>query len=401
MNKNTEQKYIYITPFLDEVERVKKGCSQRYFYEPSEKLGKGSKYRHFVELLREGKNIVSTHSLFRNIDKEVIELLKEHNYILILDEVLNVIEKVNINRTDLEMLEDKKIISIKDNKILWLDNEYNGDLAKYKNSILNGDMYLLNDCVIMWTFPVNIFESFKHIYIMTFLFKGQLQRYYYDMYNIEYEYKSIKATGYGDCRTYELVDYKEADTSKLKKLINIYEGKYNLIGEGKGKENPLSFSWFDRAIKNKSDKLDVLSNNMSNYFKNSCKETLPNGKKKAYQSKYNCWTVPKGLVYKSDEKRTKWTVKRNSTNYLSWNIRATNEYRHKVNIAYCVNLFLNPIDANFFKSKGVNIDEDTWALGEMIQFIFRTRIRDGKPINIYIPSKRMRNLLKSWLNNEK
>ena len=67
MNENIEQKYIYITPFLDEVKRVKEGCIDRYFCEPNEKLGKGSKYNHFVELLKQGKNIASTHALFRNI----------------------------------------------------------------------------------------------------------------------------------------------------------------------------------------------------------------------------------------------------------------------------------------------------------------------------------------------
>ena len=33
-------------------------------------------------------------------------------------------------------------------------------------------------------------------------------------------------------------------------------------------------------------------------------------------------------------------------------------------------------------------------------FIFRSAIRDNKPINLYIPSERMRNIFKAWLNNE-
>ena len=34
----------------------------------------------------------------------------------------------------------------------------------------------------------------------------------------------------------------------------------------------------------------------------------------------------------------------------------------------------------------------------MIQWIFRSQIRQYKPINIYIPSERMRELLIDWLN---
>ena len=46
------------------------------------------------------------------------------------------------------------------------------------------------------------------------------------------------------------------------------------------------------------------------------------------------------------------------------------------------------------------------ALSILIQTIFRTRIRnfdksdEERIINLYIPSSRMRNLLKKWLNNE-
>lgn len=51
----------------------------------------------------------------------------------------------------------------------------------------------------------------------------------------------------------------------------------------------------------------------------------------------------------------------------------------------------------FFRSKDVKVDENTFALSELIQWIFRSQLRDGKKINIYIPSKRMRNLLENWL----
>ena len=38
-----------------------------------------------------------------------------------------------------------------------------------------------------------------------------------------------------------------------------------------------------------------------------------------------------------------------------------------------------------------------YALSEMIQWIFRSRIRNNEDINIYIPSSRMRNLLIEFL----
>ena len=53
-------------------------------------------------------------------------------------------------------------------------------------------------------------------------------------------------------------------------------------------------------------------------------------------------------------------------------------------------------------------DDDMWALQEMLQYIFRSRLRgneevknlEDRKINLYIPSKRMRGLIESWLNDE-
>ena len=67
-------------------------------------------------------------------------------------------------------------------------------------------------------------------------------------------------------------------------------------------------------------------------------------------------------------------------------------------MAYTVNRFLNPLVTQFFKLAGVEIDEDAYALSEMLQFIWRSAIRDGRPITIYIPSFRMRRLLEKWID---
>ncbi len=61
---------------------------------------------------------------------------------------------------------------------------------------------------------------------------------------------------------------------------------------------------------------------------------------------------------------------------------------------------MNPYEKKFFTSKGVKVKENMYALSELIQWIWRSRIRDGQPINLYIPSKRMRTLLKDYLESE-
>ncbi|MDE6149553.1 MAG: hypothetical protein K2F81_05595, partial [Ruminococcus sp.] len=43
LNEHKDEKFIYITPYLDEATRIKKNCPSLRFVEPSEKL---PKYNH-------------------------------------------------------------------------------------------------------------------------------------------------------------------------------------------------------------------------------------------------------------------------------------------------------------------------------------------------------------------
>ena len=82
MNTNTDKKFIYITPYLTEVQRVLDGCFRRAFYEPKTSRGEGSKLKDFNKLLSQGKNIVSTHSLFAMVNDDTLKYLKENDYFL-------------------------------------------------------------------------------------------------------------------------------------------------------------------------------------------------------------------------------------------------------------------------------------------------------------------------------
>ena len=87
-----------------------------------------------------------------------------------------------------------------------------------------------------------------------------------------------------------------------------------------------------------------------------------------------------------------------SNGFVPCNSRATNDYKDKTNCAYLINRYYNPMINRFFTDKGVKIEEDIWALSELIQWLFRSAIREEKEVNLYMPSSRMRSLLKDWLN---
>lgn len=378
MQKSSNYNYVYITPYLSEIQRIKTSITNKKFYEPVN-IGNG-KLDSLHDLLLKNKNIASTHALFKTANEDTKALLNANNYILILDEVMDVIEQVPLKKDDLKLLLENELISIdydNNNLVKWNPNkiEVSTQYDRIKQMILNENVYMVNNTLLMWTFPVEIFKAFKKVYVLTYLFKGQIQRYYYDLYKLDYEYKSIHKVD----NDYVLGEYIEKyDMSSIRNRINILDDKINIIGDN---EYALSSSWYDKD-KNKL-LITQLKNNTLNYFVHKIK-----GK-----SKDNMWTTYK-------KQKSKLSGKGYSRGFVSLTARATNDYADKYNLAYLSNVFLNPIVKQFFVDRGVQVEENVYALSELVQWIYRSRIRKGndESINIYIPSSRMRRLLENWLN---
>lgn len=385
MEENKQKNFIFITPFIKEITRVighaKEGDNlpvrNRTFVQP---LHAGRGKLNSLHILLDRQNcIVSTHALFRQYTDYTIALLKQGNYTLILDEVCDVVEQIAITKADVELLLGTYAY-VEDNYLIWRKefSEYEGRFTDIKAMALNKQVVVYGDCLLMWNFPVGIFDGFQEIYILTYLFKAQIQKYYYDYYGVEYDYWGVENKN-GE---YYFVDHAiDHKYPTLKNKVHILEEeRMNIIGDD---QFALSVSWFKREAKNKNVLAKKLRSNMVNFFTNKRK---PDG------SEFAMWTVFKEFhdVLKG---------KGYTEGYVSVNARATNEYKAKKNLAYMANVFFNPILKQFFEQKNVHMYENEYALSEMIQWIWRSAIREGNDIWVYIPSKRMRLLLKQWLED--
>ena len=374
MNSNVDQRFIYITPYNDEIkDRIIPECPKLHFKFAKE----GRKLNDFKRQLEQGKNIVATHQCFKLCDDEIISLLESQKYTLIMDEVAEVITDIKVNKCDIELIVNN-YATIENNKLIWYDMEYSGRFSDIMIQALNDNVYVCGDSLFIWTFPCNIFSLFKEVYVMTYLFPAQIQKYYFDIHIIAYEY--FKVLG-NQMEGYSLAEHDGVITGKhLKPLINIYEGKLNDIGDG---EYNLSKSWYER--RGNKPKIAVLKNNVRNYFKDTNNVT----------SNEIIWTTFNDYID---------NIKGNgySKGYIACNSRATNKYKDRTYIAYTVNRYYQTtLKNNYFKSQhDISINEDAWALSELLQLLWRSAIRESNEINLYIPSKRMRTLLKQWLNDE-
>lgn len=367
-------KFLYITPFLSEVDRVMGGCSCKRFVQPNEA---GGKLRNIKSLFEKGRNIVSTHALFQRFTREVLEIIKSQNYILIMDEVADVVQPLSISEDDLNTLLEKYATIDQNGLLRWKDYSYTGLFDNYKRMCALGSVGVYSGTALLWLLPIEAFDAFADIYIMTYMFSAQIQRYYYDYYGMKYSYVYVCGDGVD---TYRFSSTKgECKIPDYKNLIHIVDkDKLNEIGD---EYYSLSSSWYLKGG-NKTN-LERLKGNTQNFFRNIVKAS----------SKKVLWTT-----FETYEKRL--AGKGYSKGFLACNARATNDFRDRTAVAYLVNRFFNPVVKNFFIANGVEVEESRYALSEMLQWIWRSAIRDGKEIWLYVPSSRMRNLLVEWLESE-
>ena len=95
MNSHPGRRFVYVTPYLSEVDRICRACD---FEQP--RVSKDTKLSAFCELINLGCNISTTHSLLSYVNDKVLDMIRKKPYTLIIDEAVNVIERFTISDAD-------------------------------------------------------------------------------------------------------------------------------------------------------------------------------------------------------------------------------------------------------------------------------------------------------------
>lgn len=379
INEHTDENILYVTPYKTETERIQANV-HRPIHLPMH-IGTKTKLENISKLLSYGTDIATTHELFKHFDDVCRQALTENKYTLFLDEaIVPVTQFVLEHKDDMLYLQKTNDISIDDEtgRVDWigdrkeLDTRFN-DICQLAH---DGRLFRVDDSFYVWQYPPEIFDLFDKVYVMTYLFDGTVLKYYFDLYHINYKRASITR----GTDSFELVDYYQPDKSAIRQKVHIYMND-DLNNNFKQTNYSLSANWFKQHKRN-SQAISQIQRNLYNLFRH----------KYDADSKDILWTT-----FKDAKHRLKG--KGYTNGFISCTARATNDYKNRHYLAYCVNIFFHPEIKKFFSSRGIEVDEDMYALSEMLQWIWRSAIRENEDIYIYIPSKRMRNPLLEWLKN--
>ena len=419
INQNPGQRFIYCTPFLDELERIRKSTGSGRFASP-EYVGFDAdnkmtiyptKLESFHELLRQGRDIAVTHTTLLNSNEKTFDLIGQRDYILLQDEPLDLVQRFDAtsgvadherqmtDKDDLKHLQMDGYIEIsqEDGKVTWRRSSWGqfSELNKYCNM---NRLYRLGEDKLMCVFPPEFFDLFKEVYVFDYLFKDTINCAYFRKYGIPYETMSVEKTDSG----YQLADYdleKEYEyRQSIRRLITVYGG------EGRYPRRCLCKNWFKSTT---TKEIEKLSARMGYFFRFLAQVKAKDAmwscpvlymdimKTPGYVRTRGLNKEEKRLSEKEQEER-----KKELRTFVPCNARATNVYKDRSALAYCYNLY-PPTEIETFFLSGENkslFDRDGYAKQALIQWIFRSRIREGQPINLYLPSARMEKLFNEFFD---
>lgn len=390
INDNPHQRYIYVTPLLSEVhERVPNTIKTSVFYQP-QVVDDNSKIDNLLELLTNGDNISCTHSLFRKMTKEHLKQVALNDYILIIDEEVNLIDSdIGVRLGDIEYAFIKgMMVSDEGNlgAVKWIDTDF--EKVKHKKDTTFLRLKQMCDIGVLFSakrkqemltihLPIALVTAAYRVIICTYLFEGSILDGYLALKGI----KRVKYEGFEPCN--------DQVKQSIKALITVAEHKHQKEMD----KLSLSYSWYTNA--DKSDKSLIAS------AVRWCGNQAESAEKFMF-------TTPKSFVCNANGtvnvriKDFPATVKGKSTPNTCWiysAARATNDFSHKNVLCHAYNRYPTMPVESYLRDYGFSVDRDTYAIAELVQWVFRSAVRNGQPIVIYFLNKRMRNLFLKWLND--
>jgi len=385
LKEKSELKVLVVVQTLSESDRIVSSLPEGRIYAPKEQgPNYSSKGVQLEQLIHQGVSIVITHSLYDKAGQIAIDG-GFGSYQVIIDEVPNTVSVIQSSLDAVSFKEfyvDTGYFSIEKDGLVLATSEGAKEEMRLKNALDETLIKKIKSRMIYYdgkknfieVIPAALFTHTKKLIVLTFLSEGSLFLRFLLKCGIEYEVlRSINANK----------KFKQIATKNLSiKTIQAV----NDIGFGHAKQT-------NYPIKSKEVKT------IRTALKNLKQRTLINvalekviitcAKKNWYKNIKGSYDLNRPGIFSTDSRMFK------GANWIPNTTRGTNNYSHCSHAIYLYDQNVNPILLNWLNANNDQFKTD-FALTEMIQWIWRTRIRNGKPVNVYMPSSKMRKIIDDW-----
>ena len=375
------KKYLVILPLLSEVKRVIDQSKPILFEQPTtDENEHHTKTESIKELLLTGQNIATTHNMYERLVRLAREGLLD-DYHIIIDEVPDVVKSVSSKtKTSIEEFYLKTgYIELEETGLVRPTNKWRQNREEVSDTLNSrilsyaetGCLYLLGEHMFVWAMPSELLSAGLSVIIMTYKSEGSLLASYLNKLSLPYFVNSSES----EERRFKIAAKELID---LQDIPSISKLNLSHSGQTKGMSQHSYYSKISGALKNlrsrqlKSVHLD---------------DILVTCKKDAWFKQEN-----KAGVFAKDSKMFQ-------ANWIANTTRGTNDYAHCSHLIYLYDQHVNPVVGRWVNNSSRSFD-DAYALTELIQWVWRSRVRRGEPITLYLPAPRMRRIFLDWLDDD-
>ncbi|TPJ17781.1 hypothetical protein FJW04_09565 [Mesorhizobium sp. B2-7-3] len=381
-----DRKYLVVTPLLSEVDRII-GNAKVPFDQPDDTGEYRTKRESLRDLLSSGKNVVTTHRLYTEITSLAAEGFLD-GYDIIIDEVPDVcaqVEGLNGGSFKKFYLETGYATVAENGGVgvteKWLEEaESVNDTLKERHFRLAcaGMLYLVEDVFFMWALPQILLRSGRSFTVYTFMAKGSMLLAYLDCLGIEYVHDEDKAEN-------ERFRQKARELITIEGIPALNKVRLSFTGQKNGKAvgRRVSSALYNLRRSDLRDNLDgvMVTCAKRNWYLNGLDDDQV---KKGSKSKPGPFASGSRLF--------------DGVDWLANTTRGTNDYIEKSHLIYLYDQHINPYINRWLGIGKHGVEQDEYALTELIQWVYRSRVRRGEKITLYLPDFRMRSILEGYLS---
>lgn len=375
-NLEVGKRYLIVTPALDDINAI---LDPEGFYAPlpvplvqPEDTDGHTKMKSLLELVEDGENIITTHKLFDDVDIRKVNLGSYH---LIIDEVFDCVKHHNGPSTESfdSLYLDKGLCTLdEDGRVIptsaWTEDVEGALACKLLGQARSGRLYKADDGFYVTVVPVSLFTETKTTTVMTYKAEGSLMAMYLRRNQVPFDV---------DVSDNEERSIREHDKKRLE-IIKLDLGTGALGHHRQGSLHPATQKKIAGRIKNERGR-GALKGVDADSILVTCRKSL--------------WESDNG---KPTEFRKATKLGRASWCHKS--TKGTNKYKDCTHAVHIYDLNMNPSIKKFLGA--TDEDEDNWRLSELVQWLYRTNLRDRretKPVKLLCSSDNNIRLFQEWL----
>jgi len=397
-NFKEDRKYLVILPLLSEVDRVIEASKSIEFVQPDENdNAQGTKTSSLESQLLLGNNIATTHSMYEKLVPLIRDGLLD-DYDIIIDEVPEVVKMVTSkSKTSIQefyldtgyMDVDATTGLVRPTMKWWHHRDDVSDTLSPKilNFAETGCLYLQEGKMFIWALPQSILNAGRSVTVMTYKSEGSMLLAYLRKIGLPFEVSN-------DNQLEENFRARAAELITIEGIPALSKTNFSYTAQVKGMSSPSYATKIARSLKNLRERKlvgvdinNILLTSKKDAWNKAANDNNPNTADEDETPKKN--SKPGVFAKGSRMKDVNWVA--NTT-------RGTNDYMHCSHLIYLYDQNINFIVARWLGDSSQAF-KDAYALTELIQWVWRSRVRRGEPITLYLPSLRMRKLFEAWLND--